>query len=162
MSGISTSVLLRPHKKGTRMEISQRVGLGSTMAESIVYSSILTFFIAVTTGAIAKSLLIGGLSAIGLMALFVPLIYWLDTRWREKKHNQLNELADQIQDILMSDVAKTMAAEKESSRLTSETSSSVDGDQRSTEKASLLDENEALKEDVDRDDSMSTSRQKSR
>lgn len=97
MSGIQTSVLFRPHKKGTSMELSQRVGIGSTTAESISYGTIAAGFFAMIAGALAKSLVIGLASVAAMMALFIPLIYYLDTKWRDKKHRELAELGDTLE-----------------------------------------------------------------
>lgn len=103
LSGVQTSVLLRPHKKGTRMEISQRVGIGSTKTEAWAYGTPFAALFAVIIGAMAKSLIVGSVAMVGLTALLVPLVYFLDTRWREKKHDSLVELADELQQIVMRD-----------------------------------------------------------
>lgn len=102
-SGVQTSVLFRPTEGGTRMEISQRVGISSTTVESWTYGTIFALFFAAITGAAAKSLLIGSAAVVGWTALLVPLIYYLDARWREKKHNQLVEMADELQQIVTRD-----------------------------------------------------------
>lgn len=118
MSGVQTTVLLRPHKKGTSMEISQRVGIGSTKTESWAYGLPFAMLFATITGAVLKSALIGFSALVGWTALLVPLIYYLDSRWREKKHNQLVELADELQHIVMrDDVEDSLAA---SSKVTQE------------------------------------------
>jgi hypothetical protein len=103
LSGVQTSVLLRPHKKGTSLEISQRVGIGSTKTESWAYGTPFAILFAVIIGAIAKSVLLGSVALVGLTALFVPLVFYLDTQWREKKHNTLVEVADELQQIVMRD-----------------------------------------------------------
>ena len=103
LSGVQTSVLLRPHKKGTSLEISQRVGIGSTKTESWAYGTPFALLFAIMIGAIAKSVLLGSVAMVGLTALIVPLVFYLDTQWREKKHDKLVEVADEIQQIVMRD-----------------------------------------------------------
>ncbi len=115
MSGVQTTVLLRPSKKGTSMEISQRVGIGSTKTESWAYGLPFAMLFAVITGAVMKSALIGSAAMVGWTALLVPLIYYLDTRWREKKHNELVDLADQLQEIVMRDNVEEALTELEKS-----------------------------------------------
>lgn len=102
-SGVQTSVLFRPQEGGTRMEISQRVGISSTKVESWAYGLPFALFFAAITGAIAKSVLIGSAAVIGWTAFLVPLVYYLDSRWREKKHDALVELADELQQIVIRD-----------------------------------------------------------
>jgi len=106
LSGVQTSVLLRPHKKGTSLEISQRVGIGSPKAEAWGYATPFAALFAVMIGAIAKSVLLGSVAMVGLTALLVPLVYFLDMRWREKKHNKLVEVADELQQIVMRDAGE--------------------------------------------------------
>lgn len=112
MSGVQTTVLLRPHKKGTNMEISQRVGMSSTKVESWAYGLPFAFLFALLIGAVLKSTLIGSVSMVGLTALLVPLVYYLDTRWRDKKHNELVTLADELQDIVMRDNVKNALSQQ--------------------------------------------------
>jgi hypothetical protein len=116
LSGVQTTVLLRPYKKGTRMEISQRVGTASTKTESWAYGLPFAMLFAIITGAVLKSTLIGSAALVGWTALLVPLLYYLDTKWREKKHTQLVGLADELEDIVMrnSTEATLSATEKES------------------------------------------------
>ncbi|MDA0750966.1 MAG: hypothetical protein O3C45_00535 [Bacteroidetes bacterium] len=102
-SGVQTSVLFRPKEGGTHMDISQRVGLSSTKVESWAYGTPFALFFAVITGAVAKSLLIGAAATVGWLAFLVPFVYYLDNRWREKKHDQLVEMADELQEIVMRD-----------------------------------------------------------
>ncbi len=113
MSGVQTTVLFRPHKQGTSMEISQRVGIGSTKTESWAYGLPFALLFAIITGAVLKSALIGSAAMVGWTALLVPLIYYLDNRWREKKHNQLVEVADELQHIVTADLNRDKASNAE-------------------------------------------------
>lgn len=96
MSGIETRVLVRPNDDHLRIRLSQRVGLGSTTTESIMYGSFASMVIGVIGGAIAQS------GPIGLAVFFVsllatiPLVNYADKKWRGKKHRELHELGDQI------------------------------------------------------------------
>lgn len=108
-SGVQTSVLFRPQEGGTRMEISQRVGMASPKVEAWAYGTPFAFLFSVISGAVAKSVLIGGAAAIGWMIFLVPLVYYLDTRWREKKHNQLVEIADELQQIVTRDEREALS-----------------------------------------------------
>ena len=103
LSGVQTSVLFRPHPDGTRLEISQLVGFGGPKATAWGIGSPFALIFATIMGAIAKSLLIGATALVGWLVVLVPLIYYADTRWREKKHNQLVELANELQGIVMRD-----------------------------------------------------------
>jgi|GEM_PF-764082 len=116
LSGVQTTVLLRPHKKGTNMEISQRVGFGSTKTESWAYGLPFAMMFALITGAVFKSALIGLAAMIGWTALLVPLTHYLDTRWREKKHNALVELADELEHIVMMDSGSYVSSRRENLR----------------------------------------------
>ena len=134
LSGVQTTVLLRPHKKGTRMEISQRVGIGSTKTESWAYGLPFAALFAVITGAILKSALLGSAAMVGWTALLVPVIYYLDNRWREKKHDALVELADELQRIVMLENRQNSLGEPELGPGTAEASDGV------AENHALLDE----------------------
>jgi len=116
--GVQTSVLLRPYKEGTRIEMSQLVGVGSPKTEAITYGLILSlipaFILAVTMG---KSLPIGVISLAGFMALLVPLVYYFDTRWRDQKliklesvANRLVEMASETSDQVFSGNEMNLAA----------------------------------------------------
>lgn len=95
--GVHTSVLLRPYKEGTRIEMSQMVGIGSPKTEAITYGFLLSlipaFILAVTLG---KSMLIGIVSLAIIMAFLIPLVYYLDTRWRDKKLTKLESVANRL------------------------------------------------------------------
>ena len=93
--GVQTSVLARPHKGGTRIELSQMVGLGSPRTEAIGYGMFLAmipaFIAAVAAG---KSLTVGIIAFLVSLLACVPLVYRLDTGWREKKLAGLEDAAD--------------------------------------------------------------------
>ena len=95
--GVHTSVLLRPYKEGTRIEMSQKVGAGSPKSEAIGYGFLLSilpaFILAVIFG---KSLLVGAASFTAFMAMLVPLVYLLDMRWRDKKLANLESVAERL------------------------------------------------------------------
>jgi hypothetical protein len=95
--GVHTSVLLRPYKEGTRIEMSQKVGAGSPKSEAIGYGFLLSilpaFILALIFG---KSLLIGAVSLPLIMAMLAPLVYLLDMRWRDKKLANLESVAERL------------------------------------------------------------------
>ena len=101
MSGIETSLLIRPRGEQMYLRLSQRVGWAGTLAESISLGFLASFIIATVTGAIMDS---GGLG-VGVLLLSlvatIPLIYWADKSWRQKKHNQLDALADRVSTLLL-------------------------------------------------------------
>ena len=101
MSGIETRVLIRPRGDRLHMRLSQRVGWGSTIAESITYGLFIAFIVGTVSGAMSDSGFLGVLILALTMAAAVPLIHWADTAWRKKKHNDLDALADRISTLLM-------------------------------------------------------------
>jgi len=110
LSGIHTRLSIRPYKGGTKVELTQRVGLASTMVESWFYAAILAFLIAIPFGAATSSLPIAVATTMATLAMAVPLIHTLDKSWRAKKLVKLNELADKIGDIIgheLMDLAST-------------------------------------------------------
>lgn len=95
--GVQTSVLLRPYKEGTRIEMSQLVGQSSPKAEAVSYGTILALIPAlIVAGTMGKSLVIGAISLVAFMAVLIPLIYFLDIRWRDKKLTNLDALANRL------------------------------------------------------------------
>ncbi len=100
MSGIETRVIIQPRGESLQVKLSQRVGWGSTLAESITYGMALAAFIGFIGGAIAESGMIGVITAILSMGMLVPLISYADTKWRGKKHQELEKLADRLGGIL--------------------------------------------------------------
>ena len=106
-SGVQTTVLFRPAKKGgTRVELSQRVGVASTKAESILYGVFTAFFPALIALAATKSLAWGSAWLLALTALFIPVVYYLDTLWRNKKLRQLNETGDRLIEMMENGLAE--------------------------------------------------------
>ena len=72
------------------------------MAESISYGTILAGLAALISGAATDSGLIGVAVLLGTLAIAVPLIHYADTKWRQKKHKELEELSDRLTGILSS------------------------------------------------------------
>lgn len=104
LSGIETRVLVRARDEVMHVRFSQRVGLMSPMAESIGYGSVLSFFAALVSAAAMDSGVLGVVSFFAALALFAPLVFLLDTRWRASKHRQLSDLADEVTSLLSDDV----------------------------------------------------------
>ncbi len=102
LSGIETRVLVRVREEAMHVRFSQRVGLASPVVESAFYGGILSFFAALVSAAALDSGGLGVLSFFASLALFAPLVFLLDTRWRASKHRQLAELADEVS-VLLSD-----------------------------------------------------------
>jgi len=105
-SGVQTIVLFRPAKKGTRVELSQRVGVASTKVESILYGAFTAFFPALIALAATKSLAWGSAWLLALTALLIPVVYYLDTLWRNKKLRQLNETGDRLIEMMENRLAE--------------------------------------------------------
>lgn len=100
LSGIHTRISIRPFKGGTKIDLSQRVGLASSMVESWVYAAILAFLVGSVTGAVAGALPVAVAAVMATLAMAVPLINVADTKWRKKKLHKLNQVADRIGDIV--------------------------------------------------------------
>lgn len=100
LSGIETRVLVRVRDEAMHVRLSQRVGLASPITESIGYGSILSFFAASVSAAALDSGGLGILAFFAALALFTPLVFLLDTRWRASKHRQLSDLADEVSALL--------------------------------------------------------------
>lgn len=99
MSGVETRVMIRPRGNGVRIRASQRVGWGSPMAESFTYGGFLAAFTAGIIGMATTSVAIGIAAFLGLALALVPLILVLDRAWRQKKHRQLDALADRLAEL---------------------------------------------------------------
>ena len=77
--------------------MSQMVGMGSPRTEAIIYGFLLSIIPAFILGvSLGKSLLIGVISLAVIMAFLIPLVYYLDTRWRDKKLTQLESVANRL------------------------------------------------------------------
>ncbi len=100
ISGIETRVLVRPNGDNLRLRLSQRVGLGSTTTEGVMYGSFIALLVASITGALAHSAPIGFATFFVALLAAVPLVYYADKKWRGKKHRELNELGDQVASML--------------------------------------------------------------
>lgn len=99
-SGIETRLHISERDSGLFLRLSKRVGLASTITESFLYG--LSF------GLIPALIVFGTsnlpyLATVGLFGavLFgsVSLVYFLDTKWRDKKAHQLMGLADRLTSI---------------------------------------------------------------
>jgi len=100
LSGISTKISIRPYKGGTKINLSQRVGLADSMIESWLYASVLAFLIGTVSGVLAGALPVAVAAVMVTLAAAVPLINSVDKTWRKKKLHKLNEVADRIGDIV--------------------------------------------------------------
>ena len=103
MMGVETRALLRPRGEGFHLQMSQRVGWGSKEAESSLYGFIAAFIIGGVSGAFGNSALIGFLAFFFSFLASGALIYYLDGKWRKKKHRELNKLADRAVGLLAMD-----------------------------------------------------------
>lgn len=101
MSGIETKVNLTNRGDTTRLRLSQRVGLGSPVTESIMYGGGLAALLA-TFGykLLELSTFTAGLSFVGLFIVCSFGVFALDTVWRDRKKNDLGRLADKLVDQL--------------------------------------------------------------
>ncbi len=118
MSGIETRVIIQPRGESLQVKLSQRVGWGSTTAESITYGVATAAFAAMIAGAIIKSVPISFLVLISALVAAVPLIFYADKAWRKKKHRELEKLADRLAGILTNHspiVSSSMTYEDEDS-----------------------------------------------
>ena len=96
MSGIETRVLVRPRGDNVHIRLSQRVGWGSPVAESLSYGMALAGLIALVATALAE---LGAFGWIVLVLGFIvaaPLIFYADQAWRRKKHRELETLGDRV------------------------------------------------------------------
>lgn len=123
ISGIETIVSLTKREAQSKLRLSQRVGLGSPLTESVMYGLLLA---AVLLGFIAaafkpESFLDIFLVGSGLWGISSMLVYVLDVSWRKKKLKNLKTLANKIIDQLPSsikDVAlKSSSKEKDTSEI---------------------------------------------
>lgn len=100
VSGIETRVIIQPRGESLQVKLSQRVGWGSTLAESLLYGMTGAAILGFIGGAIADSGMLGVITAMMSMAMLVPLISYADKKWRAKKHVELEQLADRLGGIL--------------------------------------------------------------
>ena len=98
--GVETRVLVRPRGDEVHIRLSQRVGLGSPAAESLCYGLVLSGFIALMVTALAKLGALGWLVFLVLLLVAVPIIFYADRAWRQKKHQELEALGDRIAMLL--------------------------------------------------------------
>lgn len=111
MSGVETRVMVRPRDGQIHLRLSQRVGLASPPTEAFWYG-----ILAGLLGFIPGLILTPGawvfLWWAGAALLFMPLVYTLDTRWRDKKHRELKALADDVSRMVSdpdaADIAETL------------------------------------------------------
>lgn len=110
MAGIETRVMIRPRGDGLRIRLSQRVGLGSSLAEAFIYGTILAFFSALIVGAFASSEPAGFVAFVLGLCLGVPATLYADRAWRAKKHRELEDLADRVAALVQAAPASPSAA----------------------------------------------------
>ena len=101
ISGIETRVLIRPRGNKLHLILRQMVGWGGSWAESITYGSIIAFLASTFSGGFSESVLIGSIVLVATLAVAIPLIYWADQTWRQKKHRELDGLADRIANMII-------------------------------------------------------------
>ena len=144
VSGIETKATLNNRGTQSELKLSQRVGLGSTLTESIGYGFITTLILATVLITLFDNELglFGKSSAfIGTFLLLTTLVYGLDHAWRNRKHRQLNELGDDLAEIIRQ---SQKVSEKEQTRF------SIDAQEQSPNRKkmdNLLDEIEYNEED---------------
>ena len=146
MMGVETRALLRPRGEGFHLQMSQRVGWGSKEAESSIYGFIVAFMFGSVSGAFGNSVLIGFLAFFLTFLACGALIYFLDDRWRKKKHRELHKLADRAVGLLTMNFDQVMSNKEWT----------FDENEESRIDASLLDDEE------DATDAQSRSRTKHR
>ena len=147
LSGVHTSVLLRPYKDGTRIEMSQRVGLGSPTAEASVYGFMSAILPTLIAAGITKSFTVAAIAMALSLIAFIPLVYFLDVRWRDKKLTKLEAAADRLVDLAhqhekASGVKQAEVNESERIARTSEPTAEKSVPQQTTGKAPLLTDDE--------------------
>lgn len=100
MAGIETRVMIRPRGEGLHVRLSQRVGWGSPLAESLVYG-----LFGGLLGLVPAALLDAGKAfAVALMGVLYVLavagIFAADRAWRRNKHRALEALGDRVAALL--------------------------------------------------------------
>jgi hypothetical protein len=99
MSGIVTTARVSSQKNGVKIQMSQRVGLGSSLTEGVLYGGIVTSMVFGILFAIFKTNMVESIAMFSsLMVLFSIVVYALDVGWRNKKQRQLGEILDKIVD----------------------------------------------------------------
>lgn len=102
MSGVETRVIAQPRGESVQLKLSQRVGMASTVTEGVMYGGA----IALIFGLVMGEVFLGGGKFAVLMAIllsaafFMPAVGWLDKKWREKKHGELEKISDNLAAIL--------------------------------------------------------------
>lgn len=123
ISGIETIVSLTKRDTQSKLRLSQRVGLGSPLTESIMYGIILAAVLLGLVAAAFKPASIRDIFLIGsgLWGISSMLVYALDVSWRKKKLRNLKTLADKIIDQLPSSIkdvaSKSSPKEKDTSAI---------------------------------------------
>ncbi len=110
MAGVETRVLVRPRGDKVHIRLSQRVGLGGPVAESVGYGTALAGFIAVMVTALAELGGLGWLVFLLILLVAVPVIFYADRVWRRKKHEDLETLGDRIA-LLLTPTSEARASE---------------------------------------------------
>lgn len=97
LSGLETRVNITNRGEHARLRLSQRVGLGSTLTESVMYGLGLTIIVtSLVFGFFPTGPLATIFSFFGYWVAGGALVYVLDKAWRKSKHRKLHQLADKI------------------------------------------------------------------
>lgn len=99
VSGVVTTARVTRRSNGIKIQMSQRVGLASSLTEGILYGGTVTLLVFGALFAAFKTSLIESVALFSsLMVIFSIIVYALDVAWRKKKHRQLGEMMDKIAD----------------------------------------------------------------
>lgn len=98
--GIVTTFSIRSANGKQFINFQRRVGLGSPRAEGLGYGLLLAFLIAGPAGAIAQSGLIFFLALLGAFFAAAPAVEYFDRKWRQKKLNEMQSVADDIAELV--------------------------------------------------------------
>ncbi|MEQ9266310.1 MAG: hypothetical protein RLN81_13865 [Balneolaceae bacterium] len=148
VSGIETIVSLTKRDTHSKLRLSQRVGLGSPLTESIMYGIILAAILLGLVAAAFKPASIRDIILIGsgLWGISSMIVYALDVSWRKKKLRNLKTLADKIIGQLPSSIkdvtSKSSSKEKNTSEIEIESLDTYGLDKSGSE------ENNNLKNDL--------------
>ncbi len=103
MLGIATTVSIQSIDDVQHVRIQRLVGLGSPRAEGIGYGAMAALVAAFIAGGVNQSVWIFALVLIGALLVCAPVIEWLDRKWRNKKLDEIDSVADDIARIVHND-----------------------------------------------------------
>ncbi|MEM1116081.1 MAG: hypothetical protein AAGJ11_06210 [Bacteroidota bacterium] len=119
--GVQTRVSVSPRGGRTRLRMTQLVGLSSPTVEGIGYGGLIATLVAVIGGGttVAFAGLEGAFAALAMAAMFLvswivaaPLVTVADRRWRARKLNELDALADDLAPMLAQAASEQAASEQ--------------------------------------------------